>query len=111
MTIPANTIITASTCSPNTKFDTFVSIFSGDCLNPICKAYNDDDPNCTQVHQSTVSKTMAASGTYFISVSSKDGSSGNINLKLSYFIDELLIYLFLFRLLSIGSFITSWCTY
>lgn len=77
VTVPANTIITASTCSPNTKFNTFVSIFSGDCTNPTCEAYNDDDPSCNQINQSTVSKTMLQGGTYYIAVSSKDGSSGN----------------------------------
>lgn len=85
VTIPANTIITASTCSSNTKFDTFVSIFSGDCMNPTCEAYNDNDPSCNQIHQSKVSKAMLQGGTYYISVSSKDGSSGNINLKFIIF--------------------------
>merc|ERR1712137_165563 len=78
--VPANTVISASTCSSNTMFDTVLGIYSGsNCATLSCLAYNDNASNCTG-GQSSVKYVSTLGGTYIISVSGANGASGKFQL-------------------------------
>lgn len=62
-------VITASTCSPNTNYDTKLSVFEGDCNNLVCVGGNDDDFALPCVNfQSRFTWCVTAGSTYFIQV-------------------------------------------
>ncbi len=78
--LASNYVLT--TCSPNTDYDTKVSVYSGDCNNLVCVAGNDDDPNCPNF-QTTVEFSGDGATTYYILVHGFAGATGNFELSLT----------------------------
>ena len=77
------TTITASLCNPATTFDTQLSIYCGDCDNPICVDGNDNFCPPTFGGQSQVSWCAEAGRTYFILVHGGLFATGSFELELS----------------------------
>ena len=75
MTVTATTV-TASTCNPNTNFDTVLSIYSGSCQSPVCVTQNNDSACSTSVGASSVTWTSSNTTTYYIGVSGFSTSEG-----------------------------------
>lgn len=78
------------TCSPDTEFDTILSIFTGiGCSDLVCVASNDDHPllgadSCaSSVLHSTVSWDTVVGQSYYIHVHGYAGSSGPFRLDLT----------------------------
>ncbi|MCG8408388.1 MAG: S8/S53 family peptidase [Phycisphaerales bacterium] len=83
-------VMTATTCSPITDFDTMISVYC-DCQNPVCVAGNNDDnagpPECDLFGQnlkSTVSWCTVAGQPYFLLVGGFQNEAGTFEL----FIDD-----------------------
>ncbi|MCB0554901.1 MAG: S8 family serine peptidase [Phaeodactylibacter sp.] len=76
--------VTASTCSPDTDYDTQLAVFSGSCDNLICEAGNDDDDNCTAEGLLSTVQFFAESGIeYLIYVTGYSDASGSFSLQVS----------------------------
>lgn len=74
--------ITASTCSPNTDFDTQLGIFSGTCGALTCVAGNNNDLGCDNPRYSTVTWASTANVTYYIVVAGVLGADGDFELSI-----------------------------
>lgn len=74
--------ITASTCSPDTDFDTQLGIFSGSCGALTCVAGNNNDLGCDNPRFSTVTWSSTAGTTYYIVVAGVLGASGDFELSI-----------------------------
>ncbi len=73
--------IVASTCFVETKFDTKIGIFTGECEDLICIAANDDDDNCgSDEFQSSVQFFAEMNEEYFIYVTGYDEENGDFLL-------------------------------
>ncbi|GJM21401.1 MAG: hypothetical protein DHS20C15_13160 [Planctomycetota bacterium] len=73
--------MTATTCSPNTDFDSKISVFCGDCDALNCIGGNDDDINCVNdTLQSTFSWCSQEGATYYVLVHAFDVNVGNFEL-------------------------------
>ncbi|MCO6475059.1 MAG: PKD domain-containing protein, partial [Phaeodactylibacter sp.] len=76
--------VTASTCSPDTDYDTKLAVFSGSCDNLICEAgVDDDNEECSIDGLLSTIEFFAESGTeYFIYVTGYGDNSGSFALSL-----------------------------
>jgi len=77
-------IVTASTCSSVTTFDTKLSVFQGGCDGVSCLscvAFNDDGYDCGE--KSMVSFDTKAGSEYYIRVHGFGGATGDFELVLS----------------------------
>lgn len=82
-------IVTLTTCSPNTDFDTEIIVVSGDCNNQVCETFNDDDFGCANgTLLSTVTFTSTAGVDYFVHVGSYFAANGLGNFELSMFCSQ-----------------------
>ena len=75
--------ILVSTCHPGTDYDTYLSIYTSDCDEPICVASNDDSATCSASGKSEVSFFAAMGGTYKILVDGLNGAEGNFQLSIT----------------------------
>lgn len=76
--------MTVTTCSPNTNFDTKLSVYCGECGALNCIAGNDDDFGCAvNTLQSTVSWCSQEGATYYILVHGFDVNVGDFELTLT----------------------------
>jgi len=75
-------LITLSTCSATTNFDTQISVYSGACGGLTCVASNDNDASCGSFfgRLSKVSFTSTAGTVYRIMVTGKLSASGTFTL-------------------------------
>ncbi len=75
-------MITLSTCSSTSNFDTQISVYTGACTALACVASNDNDPACSNYfgRLSTVSFNSTFGTVYRIMVSGKLSSSGTFTL-------------------------------
>ena len=79
-------IVTLTTCSPNTDFDTEIIVVSGDCNNQACEVFNDDDIGCANGNLlSTVTFASTLGVDYFVHVGSYFQDFGLGNFELSMF--------------------------
>ncbi|PKA83687.1 putative secreted protein (Por secretion system target) [Ulvibacter sp. MAR_2010_11] len=71
-----------TTCSPNTNYDTKISVFTGTCGALVCVDGNDDDPGCATGGglQSTVNFVSDGSSTYYVLVHGFGGQTGLFDL-------------------------------
>ena len=76
---PEGNQITISTCDPNSNFDTFLSVYTGECGALTCVAYNDDACNL----RSTVTFIAGAGETYLIRVGGFSSQSGTYGLSVN----------------------------
>ncbi len=76
--------VTATTCSPNTNYDTKISVYRGVCGALVCVGGNDDDFSCpSSALQSTVNFTTDGSSNYYIMVHGFSTSNGVFDLTVS----------------------------
>ena len=88
--------ITASTCSPNTLYDTRISVYSGSCDSLVCVAGNDDGaPNSTNPHPcnnnggggsdflSEIEFPVVQGETYYLMIHGFGSSAGDFELTLT----------------------------
>ncbi|WP_255571282.1 proprotein convertase P-domain-containing protein, partial [Halomarinibacterium sedimenti] len=76
--------VTATTCSPNTNYDTKISVYRGVCGALVCVGGNDDDFSCPSGGlQSTVNFTTDGSSNYYIMVHGFSTSNGVFDLNIS----------------------------
>ncbi len=75
-------MITLSTCSSTSNFDTQISVYTGACTALACVASNDNDPACSNFfgRLSTVSFNSTFGTVYRIMVSGKLSASGTFTL-------------------------------
>jgi len=75
-------MITLTTCSATSNFDTQIAVYSGACTALTCVAANDNDPGCTNYFNrlSRVSFNSTFGTVYRIMVSGKLGSAGTFTL-------------------------------
>ena len=77
-------VVTATTCSALTSYDTKLWVFSGDCNNLTCVTGNDDDFNCVNdIFSSTVEFVSTLGETYYIIVGGFGTSQGNYELSVT----------------------------
>ncbi|MCB0638794.1 MAG: T9SS type A sorting domain-containing protein [Lewinella sp.] len=77
-------VVTVTTCSPSTNYDTKLSVFTGSCGALSCVDGNDDDFTCSNSGlQSAVEFLSTPGETYYILVHGFGTSSGNFELSLS----------------------------
>jgi hypothetical protein len=74
-------VVTLSTCG-SASFDTKISVFSGDCLDPVCVAGGDDAPNCPG-NTSVVTFPSEDGVAYLILVHGYNQASGAFTLNMS----------------------------
>jgi len=73
-----------TTCSPNTNYDSKLSVYEGTCAAPICVDGNDDDGSCTSGGtQSTVNFISTAGTQYLILVHGFGANAGEFDLSLT----------------------------
>ncbi|GJM31504.1 MAG: hypothetical protein DHS20C18_05050 [Saprospiraceae bacterium] len=75
--------ITASTCNPNTRFDTQLGVFSGSCASLSCVASNNNSFGCENNRFSTVTFASEVDVTYYILVNGTVDSQGDFELSIS----------------------------
>ncbi|MFO1077024.1 MAG: hypothetical protein U1E73_04775 [Planctomycetota bacterium] len=78
---PPATVVTFTTCSPGTDFDTVLQVFAGSCggLTPL--ACNDDDLLCaSSTVSSTATVTTTAAATLYVRVGGYNGATGSFVL-------------------------------
>ena len=75
-------LITLTTCSATSNFDTQIAVYTGACTALTCVIANDNDPTCTNYFNrlSRVSFTSTFGTVYRIMVSGKLGSAGTFTL-------------------------------
>lgn len=72
-----------TTCSENTTFDTYLSLFYGDCASLNCVSFNDDSCELpTRAGSSTIAITPAHSS-YYLAVFGYEGATGYYRLRVS----------------------------
>ena len=74
--VGTGTTITVDTCGTGTDYDTKLSVYCGDCVDPICIAGNDDYCGL----QSLVSWCSQPGATYYILVHGFSSATGNFEL-------------------------------
>ena len=74
--------VTVSTCLPGTNYDTYLSVYSANCSEPLCTASNDDSTDCADSGKSEVSFFAATGGFYRILVDGLNGAEGDFQLSL-----------------------------
>ena len=80
--------ISVSTCSPNTDFDTKLSVYEGVCGSMVCVAGDDDYPGCSSSSfQSMVEFSSEVGTIYYIYVAGFSGNEGNFDLTLTCKVD------------------------
>lgn len=78
--VGTGTGLMASTCGPDTNFDTVISVYSGSCGDLSCVANNDDSDSCEGDGQSTVEWLGEEGVVYQIRVQGFDNKRGNFGL-------------------------------
>jgi hypothetical protein len=73
-------VVSMTTCSANTTYDTKLGVFSGDCAAITCVAGDDDDSCVHSNLHSKVEFNSVAGETYYIFVSGFSGQSGDYEL-------------------------------
>lgn len=75
--------INASTCSPNTDYDTKLNVYTGSCTAFTCVTGNDDDANCSSgTLKSTVTWCSTLGQSYWILVHGFGSAQGNFTLSI-----------------------------
>lgn len=69
-------LISISTCSVNTTFDTIISVFSGSCSSLQCVYYNDDNICEYNYRASSLIFTPSKAQFYYVSVSGYENAEG-----------------------------------
>ena len=85
-------MVTATTCSPNTDFDTKLRVYDGTCAGLNCIVGNDDDPSCQadSLHSTVMWQSVGATP-YHILVHGFDIEEGNFELTITCLIPAELI--------------------
>jgi hypothetical protein len=78
--VGTGTGLMASTCGPDTNFDTVISVYSGGCSDLRCVANNDDSDSCEGSGPSTVDWFGEEGVVYQIRVHGFDNNRGNFGL-------------------------------
>jgi hypothetical protein len=76
--------ISVTTCSPNTDFDTKLTVYEGSCGAEVCVGGDDDDFDCPDSNRHSLVEFSSEVGTtYLIYVSGFIGDEGNFDLTLT----------------------------
>lgn len=76
--------ISVTTCSPNTDFDTKLTVYEGGCGSLVCVGGDDDDPSCSNSTLSSLVEFSSEVGTiYYMYVTGFSGAEGNFDLTLT----------------------------
>lgn len=77
-------MVTLSTCSATTNYDTQIGVYSGSCTSLVCVAGNNNDAACaSNGRNSTVTFSSTGGVTYFIWVTGVLSSRGNFSLSVT----------------------------
>ena len=75
--------VIVTTCSPNTDFDTKLTVYEGACGALVCVGGDDDDSSCAVGLQSLVEFSSEVGTIYYMYVSGFIGAEGNFDLTLT----------------------------
>lgn len=76
-------LVSISTCSDTTDFDTYIGLFSGDCQNLVCEEFSDYGFEVGCSNEAYMQYPASSGQDYYIYISGFDGQRGIFSLRLS----------------------------